>query len=301
MKSHEYMKIQMTKSQKSNVNKIKRKIKQLRNINPQLQIESIDIRNKQINLIQDGVLIAGTKQRVAELFAKRMIQEEKIKGNNIHTLIYVGTYNGYGAVATAFAAHRLNLKCIVFLTAVPIGNNDKTLAQDIIKSRQINTLLALKTNIILCNSYGLCKRKSYKLLDNDSGYYAIPMGINDDRDIMSTMMSEQMRKAMKGTVLQTVKKPRIWLVAGSGGIMMSINKSMDCILFVYLTGGGRYYERVMEYINNHDNIFIVNRDVQLPKTNNSYYNTVKNYDDQIIPYVEEFGQDGDFIWNVGSE
>ena len=50
---------------------IKKKLKN--NIdNPKLEIEEVKINNKILNKVQDGKLIAGTKQRVAKLFIKNI-------------------------------------------------------------------------------------------------------------------------------------------------------------------------------------------------------------------------------------
>ena len=54
------------------INYVKEKLKKM-NTNPKLKIVEITIPNKKkINIIQDGYLLAGTKQRVANLFIKEI-------------------------------------------------------------------------------------------------------------------------------------------------------------------------------------------------------------------------------------
>ena len=121
---------------------------------------------------------------------------------------------------------------------------------EILNSRQVLTMLALDARIYLCSNYREAKNNSYQAayLDNDD-YFDIPMGLNDLDNIMINMLSEQIKHALKGTILQKTKKPRIWLVAGSGGILMSVAEAVgNCKMFIYLTGGGKYIRRVISYI-----------------------------------------------------
>ena len=101
---------------------------------------------------------------------------------------------------------------------------------------------------------------------------------------------------------------RIWLVAGSGGIAMSILKAFpNAKLFLYLTGSGRYRKIVNEWGRKEKNVTILDNDKVLNESNinkknrSKYYSSVKNYDDMIWPYVKKYGKDGDFIWNVSSD
>lgn len=295
-------KIKIPKKQKEKIRKIRSKFNNLTDINPQLLIKTVQINKKRINVIQDAELIAGTKQRVAELFAQKIMDDKKI--NKYSILTYTGTFNGYGAVATAFASKRLGLKSEVFLNMIPIGKPNKSSLYDILKSRQINTLLALEAKIYICPTYRSSKTKQYSKTDYNPLYYNIPMGVQDDDDIMATMLAIQIRKALKGTKLEeTINNnivPRIWLVAGSGGIAKGINNAIRCEMFVYLTGGGRYLQQVKDYISTQTNITIMN-DKQVDNTVKTYYDTVQGYDDKIIPYVEKYGENGDFIWNVAGE
>ena len=71
--------------------------------NPKLEIENIKIKDKSINIIQDGKLIAGTKQRVAKLFIKDIIRKNK----NIKNLVYSGYCNGFGAIAIAYGCSKV--------------------------------------------------------------------------------------------------------------------------------------------------------------------------------------------------
>ena len=222
---------------KDKINLIKNKIKSIKD-NPKLLIQNIELKdNRNIYLIQDGVLLAGTKQRVVKIFLKKILN----KNPEIKTLLYAGTCNGYGAIATAYGAYKLGLNCEVFLSKTDSSEND------IFQSRQINTLHALNAKIFLCKSYREARELEYsistvKVKNNKWNtlpeYYISPMGLNDDDEIMTDLLSKQIIKASKNTILENYSNPRIWLVTGSGGIAMSISKAFpNASLFILLTGG----------------------------------------------------------------
>jgi len=286
------------------------KIKKLLNVqkdNPKLIIETIDIsKNRKINIIQEGYLISGTKQRVVTDFIKKILTKNK----NIKTLLYAGSSNGFGPIACAYAAYKLKLKSHVFL----VENNNSDEKNKIYDTRQINTLHALNANITICNSWKKSRNLEYKLgfentinwKPNDE-YYVCPMGFNDDSQIMVNLLSKKINKSMKNTLLSETKNPRIWLVTGSGGILMALHKSFPNAHFIILlTGGGKYKQKIIDWSSEFNNITILKNDSFLDNkkerlNRKSYYSSVENYDDLIWPYVKKFAKSNDFIWNVSSD
>jgi hypothetical protein len=251
--------------------------------NPKLVIENIIIKNKKINVIQEGYLLAGTKQRCSKLFIKKILKDNPL----INTLLYAGSLNGFGAIATAYAAYKLHLKCLVFLSGVPI------------ECRQLKTLYALNATVYIYNTYREARNFEYTFYDkNPKVNFLTPMGLNDESNIMINILSKQIIKASKNTLLSTINNPRIWLVSGSGGIAMSISKAFPtATLYLLLTGHGKYKTRVLEWSKQNKNIIIIKPE-KLINNIEKYYKSVKNYDDLIFPYVEKYGKNNDFIWNV---
>jgi hypothetical protein len=276
--------------------------------NPKIIINEIKLlNNKTINIIQDGVLLAGTKQRVVKLFLKKILK----KNPKIKTILYAGICNGFGPVASAYGAYKLGLNCEVFLSKTPDFTN-----KNIIESRQINTLHALNAKIHLCPTYQEARQLEYKnstievkknVWNTLPEYYIVPMGLNDDDEIMINLLSKQIIKASKNTILQNYINPRFWLVSGSGGIAMSILKAFpNAQLFILLTGGGKYKKNVYEWAKKQKNVFIIKNESQLDnkKERNDrhlYYSSVSSYDDLIWPYVKKYALQNDFIWNVASD
>jgi cysteine synthase len=258
--------------------------------NPKLIIEQIIFPNKKtINLVQDGYLISGTKQRVAVLFMKKILQKNK----QIKTLLYSGTSNGFGAIATAYAAFKLGLKSKVFINGHDTNTN----------TRQINTLLALNAEVNLCPTYAEARDLKYSISDdknNVNTHYNVPMGLNDENNIMTELLSRQITLAARKTILKNSEYTRIWLVGGSGGIAMSIHRAFPAAkLFILLTGAGSHKRKVIEWAKKTKNISLI-KDLNLENTV-TYYSSVKNYDDLIVPYVIKYGRNNDFIWNVSSD
>ena len=290
----------ITNGNNEKIELIKKKIIR-NNDNPKLIIEQVTFPNKKtINLVQDGYLIAGTKQRVAVLFMKKILQKNK----QIESLLYSGSSNGFGAIATAYAAFKLGLKSQVFLDNNSNGHDTKTNGNtNQIDTRQINTLLALNAEVNLCPTYAEARDLKYSVSDNPKNvntHYNVPMGLNDENNIMTELLSRQITLAARKTILKNSENTRIWLVGGSGGIAMSIHRAFPAAkLFILLTGAGSHKRKVIEWAKKTKNISLI-KDLHLENTV-TYYSSVKNYDDLIAPYVIKYGRNNDFIWNVSSD
>lgn len=281
---------------KNFINKIKTMIKSIKTDNPPFRIENINVNNKKFHVVQDGYLLAGTKMRIADLFVKKMLKENK----DIDTLVYGGAPNGFGIVATAYAAYKNNLKCEIFI----FGDKDY-----VINSRQYNSLLLLGAKVYFCGNYKNAANLKYDMaqyicLDgykDKKNYYIIPMGLNDNDKIMVNLLADQLTKIN----IKNLNIKRMWLVAGSGGISEALYKALpNTHFFVYVTSmHGKYGKYVLERFKHKKNITILNKFNIDNVTNdaNKYYKTVGNYDDLVFPYVKKYGKDGDYIWNVASD
>ena len=279
--------------------------------NPPLKIVSFSFPDgRTIHVVQDGVLLTGTKQRVAARAVKKFLG----KDSPVKVLQYTGSWNGFGAIATAYAAYRLHLKAAVYLTAIPTGSTVRTPVKTIEASRQIRTLKALGAAIKLFPEHRLARNAQYAESDlptktkgewqTKPEYFNVPMGLNDDEGVMIKMLGAAIKKAAVGTVVKSHKTTRIWVVCGTGGIMRSINVAFPkALLFVLFTGGGMYKANATEWAKTKKNITILE---PIPGKNYSeerkqYYESVAGYDDQIWPHIKAHAIDGDIIWNVASD
>ena len=269
--------------------------------------ESEDINNNiiLINVIQENILDAGTKQRASVLFMEKIIEKEP----TIHTVLYSGAWYGFGAIATSYAAFKLDLHAIIFLD---MANENYT---NIKKSKQILIMKKYGAEINLCNNYRDARNSLYNITDEESsinknqkitskkGYYIVPMGFNDDNGLFIEILSNQLSKRLTKSLKMKIK--RIWLVVGSGGILMSLYSILDKTteFFVLLTGGGKYLQQMKNFIKLHRNITVVNswNINNIVNDYDKYYKSVKNYDAKIFPYVKKYGNQNDYIWNVASD
>jgi hypothetical protein len=239
------------------------------------------------------------------------------KYKKIKTVLYTGTYNGFGAIATAYAAYKLGLKSHVFLSEnISSVNNSIEKISKYYDTRQINTLHALNAEITICNSFRKARNLEYNLAYENTKvqdwklkeeYYVPPIGFNDDEKIMVELLSKQIKKAMKNTLLSKIKNPRIWLVTGSGGILMSLHKALPNAHFiVLLSGAWKYKKIIIDWSSEFNNIEILQNEPSLNDkekrlNRKMYYSSVEDYDDIIWPYVKKFAKSDDFIWNISSD
>lgn len=294
----------LTEYNEVNVKAMIKKIKNKKSVNPRLKIKQFTMPDgRKINVCQDGELIAGTKQRAAVKFVKHMLKLNP----KIEYLVYAGICNGFGPVATAYAANKLKLKSIIFLA------HDGWSRSEVISSRQVSTIHALGGQIYLCRDFRSARIKEYEFAsitlsdqtwEDRDNFLVLPMGLNDDKKVMVKILSRQITIATKKTSIKEATNLRIWLVMGSGGIFEAIYKCFpNASYYVYITGHGRYIEKAKDIVRG-KRVTILNY-VKLKQPNPlkraDYYDSVAGYDDVIWDYLVEFGRDGDFIWNVASD
>jgi hypothetical protein len=278
------------------------------NDNPQLKILNIKVNDKSFNVIQDNVLLCGTKQRAVRDFLKKILPD------TIENIVYASSHNGYGPIASAYGAKILNKVAYVFLCGVPIDDNDAL--EKIMEMKQIKTLLNLNAKIFLCQNYDIARTLKYEIstitFNKDwimrDNFFIPEMGFHDYKTkVFSTILANKIKIASKGTIMETTKSCNIWLVAGSGGILESIYKVFPMAHFyVFLTGFSTFYYNVLKWAKYKKNVTILNnnKDYVLNTDVNDYYKyyeSVQGYDSRIFPYIKQFGKNGDFIWNVSSD
>ena len=292
----------VTKFNDVNVEKMKKYIKNHKTINPTLKIEEFTLPDGRLfKVCQDDVLIAGTKQRIAVKYIKNLLKENP----GIKYIMYSGMCNGYGIVATAYAAYKLNIKSLLFISEIS-GMTRK----QIISSRQLSTIHALGGVVYLCNDYkkaAIKKWETYYDINHipKKDHFMLPMGLNDENDSGSKILLKQLKSAIKNTEISLNKnKKRFWLVMGVGGLLHTLYALFpNAEFFVFIVSKGRYLEQSVTWCKNHNihilNVFKLNKKNNLKREN--YYNSTKNYDDLIWPYLLQYGKSGDYIWNVSSD
>jgi hypothetical protein len=287
-----------------------KKILKKSSINPKFIINEINVNNKKINIVQENYLIAGTKGRVAQLLLKNILK----KNPGIKTLTYCGSFNGFGALATAYCAYKEGLKCEVFLSKMATNSKQREINKNgLYNSRQIITLIGLNAKIHLCPDFRTARKLQYSITTREvkpheweliDGYYNIDMGLLDKEGIMPELLSKQLKKASKNTILDGDKKA-FWLVAGTSGIAQSLVKAFpNSNINILLVGGGKYLDESLKWLKSQKNVVILSNELNKEELRNNrakYYKSTSGYDDRIWPYVKEYAKDGDFVWNVGAD
>ena len=203
-----------------------KKILKKSSINPKFMINEINVNNKKINIVKENYLIAGTKGRGAQLLLKHILK----KNPDIKTLTYCGSFNGFGALATAYCAHKEGLNCEVFLSKMATNSKQREIDKNgLYNSRQIITLVGLNAKIHLCPDFRTARKLQYSITTREvknkphtweliDGYYNIDMGLLDKEGVMPELLAKQLKKASKNTILDGDSKKAFWLVAGTSGI-----------------------------------------------------------------------------------
>ena len=242
---------------------------------------------KVIHVVQEGALLFGTKQRAVYKLLDRL------KTLNTKEVLYVGGYNGFGPSALAYGAWKHNLKatiCIAYKTTEKLNF--------FLQSKQRAALIALGANIILFKTFAKARDYANKLYNKNKKRYIYPaMGLTSP--LLINILSSQILKVSKKIIINDTTT--IWITTGSGGVAMALYQAFPQANFgIFMTGGERYKNNVLEWAKDKKNVVII-PDLLLGINAKVPYYTVRDYDDYIYSYVNQYGLDGDYIWNIAAD
>lgn len=265
--------------------------------NPRLVTEAVTVPKAHggvvVHVVQDGHLLAGTKQRVAVDAVRNLLQPDT------KTVLYAGVYNGFGAVATAFAARRLGLRCVVFVAKLHPGQA----SNEVERSRQVSTMKELGARVHLFPTYAEARRAEFEMADADPTCLVLPLGLRDDAGFTVKLLSERMREAAIGVPAVEAAR-RIWVVSGSGGVAAALHAAFPAVRIMILpTGGAKHRERVRLWAAKEAGVQVVREERSLSASGDvaKYYDSVVDYDAKLWPYIKKYGMAGDVVWNVASD
>jgi len=241
-----------------------------------LNIIKITSDTRVFNLIQDTHLPAGTKQRGIEFF-------RRVKQNGMNEVVTYGTVYGYGQVATALCCHEVGLNCTIFLP-------EKTR-----RTRMTKQAINLGANVVDVtpqNDYpttGVLANKARIYASKKSDRKLVQIGLDDPEYIqcLADGISE-----VKGNI----DPKRIWLAGGSGVLTRAVAKVFPEAELCIVQVGRCIYPDILENIKHRlylaPEAFRRNAEIIPP------YQSLRHYDAKVWRFVEEYGEDGDYIWNV---
>ena len=265
--------------------------------NPRLVTASVTVPRASggfvVHVVQDGHLLAGTKQRVAVDAVRNLLQP------GTKTVLYAGVYNGFGAVAAAFAARRLGLRCAVFVAKLRPGQA----AQEVERSRQVTTIRGLGASAVVYSTYLEARRAEYAMADADPACLVLPLGLKDESGFTVNLLAERVKEAAIG-VAAVESARRIWVVSGSGGVAAALHAAFPAARIMVLpTGGAKHREKVRRWAAKESGVQVVQEERGLSASGDvvKYYDSVVEYDAKLWPYVKKYGMGGDVVWNVASD
>lgn len=243
-----------------------------------------------VNVIRDDLLVGGTKQRgLYELLEK----------SEYNTFVYASPLNGYAMVALSYCASLLNKKVVIFVAgSVHSPSTKKAIKYD-------------GTIIFVNNTLEEAQRQATAYAENNSAML-IPFG--GDSPQFSKILYKNMKKATKH-----IAEPfRIWIPIGSGTLSRAIMKLWPNSKIMPIRIGKNVWEdqytatdwKRMGGRKRIDNLRVIN-DPKLPKLKGFEYQrfdepapvfppwpSMRTYDAKVYQRILQFGQDGDYVWNV---
>lgn len=167
-------------------------------------------------------------------------------------------------------------------------------------SKRYAILLATGANIQLFSDYNVAKEYAWNLYSsNRKKYYYSATGFKSEE--MINVLSSQLKKANTGILPE---KAVVYLVTGSGATAMALKRAFrNWTLKILPTGGRNHINEVKKWANSEKNVEILeeNNDLKEIDIKDIPYKTVNNYDSLIYKYVYNYGNNGDYIWNIAAD
>jgi hypothetical protein len=247
-----------------------------KHVNPDFSINKINTPKGSMTLIDEGILIGGSKQRIMPMVLSQ-IDEKKI--------IYAGPSTGYAQIALAYTCFMMGKQAILFLDCT---KNDISPLTDIAKKfgalvNYFDPKIKEKRLQYISKQAEIWKRKN-----RDS--YILPFGINDKNNV----------RLYSGVfhILKKLNPKRLWIVAGSGLIFTSLSKVLKNTKFMIVQVGKKIWPDQLDGINHQ--LFISDYKFKENIKDKVPYDTLLNYDAKVWPFILKHGNEDDFIWNTAS-
>lgn len=277
------------------------------------EVTRLDGKKITVNVVRDDLLFGGTKQRAFVEFVKTIPQK---------TLIYAGPKTGFAIVALAYAAQQNNATAHLFIgdhsaptlpKILTLTADDKTLQHQNL-SPQMH--LALKcgavihwSNCSLADSQALADEFHKSTPDT----FIVPFGA--DTPEIAAILKQQLIDACAGDLTP----PRMWVAVGSGMLIRVLMDIYPTTTFMPVRVGKNIWEdqftpEQYRRLGGKSNVDMLRAvyDNKLQQGKRKYqrfdeptdtlppWPSVPTYDAKIYQRLLEFGNDGDYVWNVAS-
>ena len=257
-------------------------------LNPPLVINQYRLDDEiNVNVIDDGKLLGGTKQRALVKFIDYYKDYDEF--------VYAGPSIGFAQVALTVACIKMNKKVTLFIqnTLDNIPNLSfwcQTLGA--------NVYIFYDTlNIIENNAEDYVKNSDIKT-------FLIPFGL--ESPIYTNFLYDELLQVIN----PELNPKRLWLVIGSGTLLRVLARIWKNTEFFPVQVGKQIWEdqyepEVWNRMGGRERITQLKAPQKFFETvygkNLPPYASVPNYDAKVWQYVIKYAKDGDYIWNVASD
>lgn len=241
-------------------------------VNPPVIVEPYQLdTTRVVNVIRDDLLPGTTKQRGALPYLASYPDYDEF--------VYAGHESGHGHLCIAFVAHTLGKRATLFLSSV---GTSTAAVNRMNKSREYGARVYL-----IPDKLSVVTEEARKYCDRTKGALLVPLGM-DNAEYQAHMV-----RALNAAIPPDLAPARMWIVAGSGRVLRSLEELFPDTEFLSV--------RVGRELRNGEEATYVSKyklsqevkDEDLPP-----YPASKTYDAKLWPFVRQYAQDGDYIWNV---
>ena len=247
-------------------------------------------RETELTLIQETILPAGTKQRGLDFFLNLAL-------TGTTALVTYGTAHGYGQVATAACCAAAGLACTIYLAkvtprtamteqAIKYGANVVEISDPDQSPRN-----SAQNRSVKWISNKVLRELTLKHVRSHPSAYFLELGLDDIGYIGA------LAAALKvATTNIRIRPRRLWIAGGSGVLTRALAQVWPATQFLVVQVGRTLYRD--DFPNIDVTIFIAPGAFPAPTRILPPYISLAHYDAKVWSFVQQYGKDGDFIWNV---
>lgn len=244
--------------------------------NPSFIIKETNYDNKKFKVVRDDYLIGGTKQRGLV---------EMMENIDKSIFIYGGPVQGYAQIALSYSAYLTHKKAVVIVekrqNLFPLTRYAKSFGAFIKEVPQPAYLEKIL-------------EYSKKFYEQDKKErYLIKFGADED------IFTENMKKNIKEAWGDNEHPEKLWLVAGSTVLLNVLYSVFPKTFFNVVQVGRKIWEDQLD--SKRTKLYISKEKFTRVAVEQPPYPTVSTYDAKLWTFVKRYGEDGDFIWNVGKD
>jgi hypothetical protein len=261
-------------------------------LNPPLDIQrhvDLSFPEMTFNLINDSICLGGTKQRFLFKFLEQIPFDE---------IVYAGPEGGLAHVALAITSFLHHKKAVIFLNGTWHPNSNHPL----VSLSQHFAAIILRTDDRQ-EGYTSLKQAQLSAQEyvNESPLtrYFFPFGFKFSPEELPFQSFRASLLSALPSIFHTYVPMRLWLTVGSGFLLSVLHSLWPTTTFLIVQVGKRISQELLESITSYQ-LYIAPESFGEVAVYQPSYETIPWYDAKLWRFVLLYGQEDDFIWNVGA-